>query len=115
MINNETLGIAAEKVICDLNQIDSSHLSHRSDYMLLIYIDSPDDGFFIYEKESIPNLEWEIGNFQFTRGLEDWNESTTIKYNGISIAEFQLHNHRNCYKFRFHILNLFNVIEKKII
>ena len=30
-INNETLGQTAEKVICVLNKLDSSHLSQRSD------------------------------------------------------------------------------------
>ena len=29
-INNETLGQATEKVICDLSGLDSSHLSQRS-------------------------------------------------------------------------------------
>ena len=30
-INNETLGQSAEKVICDLSELDSSHLNERSD------------------------------------------------------------------------------------
>ena len=30
-INNETLGQTAEKVICDLSGLDSSHLNDRSD------------------------------------------------------------------------------------
>ena len=30
-INNETLGQTAEKVICDLRGLDSSHLTERSD------------------------------------------------------------------------------------
>ena len=30
-INNETLGQSAEKVICDLSKLDSSHLNDRSD------------------------------------------------------------------------------------
>ena len=29
-INNETLGQSAEKVICDLSKLDSSHLNDRS-------------------------------------------------------------------------------------
>ena len=29
-INNETLGQSVEKVLCDLNNINSSSLSHRS-------------------------------------------------------------------------------------
>jgi hypothetical protein len=102
-----------------INKIDEMipiYLNHLfdCDYMLLVYVDSPGDGFHIYKKESIPVLEWNISKFSFTRGLEDWNESTTIKYDNISIAEFQLHQHRNSYKFRFHILNLLKVIDNLI-
>ena len=39
-INNETLGQSAEKVICDLSGLDSSHLAHRSNLS--------------YERELIP-------------------------------------------------------------
>lgn len=35
-----------------------------------------------------------------------WNESTTVKYNGLAIGEFQIHKKRNCIKFRFNIINL---------
>lgn len=39
--------------------------------------------------------------FTWTRKLEQWNESNTLKWNGITIAEFQIHNHRNSVKMRF--------------
>ena len=35
-----------------------------------------------------------------------WIESQTIKYNGASLAEFQIHRHRKSYKFRFNMFNL---------
>ena len=100
-------------VIHKIDKMIPIYLDHLfdCDYMLLVYVNSPNDGFHIYEKKSIPKMEWNINKFSFTRGLHDWNESTTIKYDDISIAEFQLHQHRNSYKFRFHILNLSTVIE----
>lgn len=39
--------------------------------------------------------------FTFTQTQESWNESNTVKYNGVSIGEFQVHNNRDCFKFRF--------------
>lgn len=37
---------------------------------------------------------------------KEWNESSTLKINKKSIGEFQIHNNRNCIKFRFHFANL---------
>lgn len=49
-------------------------------------------------------------NYTFTRALEDWNESNTIKYNNISIGEFQVHSARNSLKFRFNFYNLIEML-----
>ncbi|NBO22657.1 hypothetical protein EBU94_04870 [bacterium] len=38
---------------------------------------------------------------------KDWEESTTIKYKGNSVAEIQIHNNRNCVKTRFHMKYFF--------
>jgi hypothetical protein len=46
--------------------------------------------------------------YSFTRSLADWNESNTLKYNDVSIGEFQVHSARSSLKFRF---NYFNLIE----
>lgn len=42
--------------------------------------------------------------------VETWNESSSVRYNGVSIGEFQIHNNRNCVKFRFHFKNLCDMI-----
>ena len=39
----------------------------------------------------------------FTKNLENWNNSNTIKYNGISIAEIQFHSRR-----RVNVVTRFN-------
>lgn len=64
----------------------------------------------LYEKSQSPN--WESSKITFTRTLEAWNESCTVKYEGYSIGEFQIHNNRDCFKFRF---NLAGLIESQLI
>lgn len=58
----------------------------------------------LYEKP--PSPAWEAMKISFTQSLATWNESCTVKYKGISIGEFQVHNNRNCFKFRFNISGL---------
>jgi hypothetical protein len=40
-------------------------------------------------------------DFNWTRKLNLWNESNTLKLNGRTIGEFQIHSHRNSIKMRF--------------
>ena len=47
----------------------------------------------------------DINKISFTRMPSEWNESTSIKYDGVSIAEMQIHSKRNT-KFRFNMLNI---------
>lgn len=49
-------------------------------------------------------------NYSFTRSLMEWNESNTMKYNDISIGEFQVHSARNSLKFRFNYYNLIEML-----
>jgi len=47
-----------------------------------------------YKNLNLLNLTW-------TRTLNQWNESNTLKANGKTMAEFQIHSHRNSIKMRF--------------
>lgn len=90
------------------------------DYLLFFYdiVDkneniSKNPQYIVLRKESeLPN--WSKKNFLFTKSLENWNESNTVKYinNGksISIGEFQVHKNRNCFKFRFNIKNILKIM-----
>ena len=65
---------------------------------------------FVKLKESI---NWTNYNISFTHIIKNkkWNESSSISINGVTIGEFQIHNHRDCIKFRWSfekLLNLFN-------
>ena len=80
------------------------------DYLLWVYLE-PSPGYRIISKSTLPEFQWDKESFSFTKDLLTWNESCTVKYNGQSIGEYQLHQHRNNYKFRFHLLKLFSILE----
>ena len=53
-----------------------------------------------------------IKNFTFTKNINSWNESCTVKYNEISLGEFQLHANRSPNKkFRFNMQNLCKILK----
>lgn len=84
-----------------------------SDYLLWIYKHDSEYDYRIFNKEFASNMKWEKELFSFTKQtLEEWNESNTLKYDGISIGEFQVHKARDCYKFRFNLENLIRVVEE---
>lgn len=51
--------------------------------------------------------------FHFTKHIKSWNESNTLKYNNITIGVFQIHNNRNCIKFRFNLDNVLKFLMNK--
>jgi hypothetical protein len=51
--------------------------------------------------------------FSFTKNLYTWKESNTLKYNNKTIGLFQIHNNRDCIKFRFNLKNLLELIKYK--
>lgn len=51
----------------------------------------------------VKKLNIEKKNITFTRNLENWNNSNTVKYNGISIVEIQFHSSQ-----RVNIVTRFN-------
>ncbi len=58
-------------------------------------------------KIDIHNIpQWGKYTITTTRNINNWNESNTIKLNGTSIAEFQIHKNRKCFKFRFKLKGL---------
>lgn len=66
----------------------------------------------IYPKSFGMNVEWNKEEFTFSKkSVNEWNESNTVYYKGISLGEFQIHSNRNCYKFRFHFKNLIKLIK----
>ncbi len=74
---------------------------------------NPIENYIVFEKNQSPI--WDKEQFSFTKSLNDWNESNTVKYHNISIGEFQVHRKRNCFKFRFDIKNIIELQKKGLI
>ena len=84
-----------------------------SDFLLWIYKGDSKFDYRIFKKGFAFNMIWKKELFSFTKPtVEEWNESNTLKYDGISIGEFQVHKARDCYKFRFNLENLVKVVKK---
>jgi len=93
-------------LICDKTLI----INYNKGYLLIIE----------KYKDKIINI-FDNNNYKitFTKELEEWNESITIKINKISVLECQFHINRNIIKFRIclegllklNILNVLNVIK----
>ena len=61
--------------------------------------------------EAYSTFEWKREKFSFTKEtIDKWNESNTVKYDGKTIGEFQVHNNRVCFKFRFQMQNLIDLL-----
>lgn len=75
---------------------------------VLFYNEQKDEAMLIHLIKPINWFENEL-TFTHIEKQKEWNESTSLKCKGKTIGEFQIHNHRNCTKFRFDIKNLFEV------
>lgn len=83
----------------------------NADITVWIYSEENEYKYQILNESFILNLEFDRENFTFTRDLENWIESTTLKYKDISIAEIQTHQNRT-FKFRFQMRNLLKFLLK---
>lgn len=66
----------------------------------------------IVESKATQNFKFDKKLITFTKPtIEEWNESNTVKYNGKTIGEFQVHNNRGSLKFRFNFKSLLELIK----
>ncbi len=85
------------------------------DYTLWLWAE-PEPGYRIIDRMTLDDVLWDRNCFSFTVDPEAWNESCTVKYQppGVerpcSIGEFQIHNNRDNYKFRFIMKNLLDLV-----
>ena len=80
------------------------------DYLLWLYFSDRAKGFKLIRKSDISVFNWEKERFSFTKSIDDWNESCTVKYDSTTLGEYQVHHHRNNYKFRFNMKNLCSLL-----
>lgn len=89
------------------------------DYLILIHniVDKKEDftkpSYIILEKDSvISTLNKNNISYSGNKNIDTWKESCTVKYDGVSIGEFQVHTNRNCFKFRFIMKGILKILEK---
>lgn len=113
-VNRETFKQMVFNKIEEMMPIYVEHM-FDSDWLLWIYKVKDEYAHTEVNKNSIQEFKWEREKFSFTKPtMDEWNESNTVKYEGTSIGEFQIHSNRNCYKFRFQMYNLLNLLLNEI-
>ncbi len=81
-------------------------------YLLWLYLDKQKWEYKFFNQTMVTKSPFrDSTKFKFTQTAETWNEGSTVKYDGISIGEFQFHNNRNCIKFRFILINVLKLIK----
>lgn len=111
-VTNEDFKNMVYNHIADIMPIYVEHL-FDSNWLLWIYREKTGYKFKTISQFNTRNFRWEKDKFSFTKpNIEQWNESNTVKYDGLTIGEFQVHNHRSCFKFRFQMANLLMLLEK---
>ncbi len=74
-------------------------------------IPTADPKYIVIKKTSSPI--WDPAKISFTKTtVAEWNESNTVKYeyDGIAIGEFQVHNNRDNFKFRFNMAGIYKLM-----
>lgn len=107
-----------------IDKIMPIYLAHLfdCDYLLRIFANSKNDfiksgyayGYNIVKKDFGIHMNWDINKFSFSQPtIDTWKESNTVYYDGVTLGEFQVHNNRNCFKFRFNFDNLLKTINNE--
>lgn len=102
-------------VLNNIERIMPIYVEHLfdSDWLLWLYEEKDTYKYKAINKCDIKEFVWARDKFTFTKStIEEWNESNTVKYDGLSIGEFQVHTNRNCFKFRFNMKSLLDIILK---
>jgi hypothetical protein len=121
----QVIGQPSKKKFCEFFSIDVSvslediknHIEINIAKMLSIYFNLTFDCPIIYYNKKTDILQliklktavnWSdyVIEFSHIKKNKKWGESSTISINNITIGEFQVHNHRDCIKFRWSFENL---------
>lgn len=107
--------IYKKMILGKISEVFPIFINHLFDSDFLLWVRKRNDNFIysIYKKNYGDSFKWDKDKFSFTKTtVVEWNESNTLKYDGISIGEFQVHKTRDCFKFRFNLENFAKIIEK---
>jgi len=119
MVAPQIIGQPTKKTFCDYFKCKSDDTTHIKQYIIdninqmlpeyekhtfmspILYYNEKKSNMLLYIRLIKP-IDWTNKvDFSHIKKSKIWNESTTIYINNISIGEFQVHNHRNCIKFRW--------------
>lgn len=101
-------------VFYHLSEIFPIFLDNLFDADYIVWVNQKENNYDceIIKGDNYADLEFDAKNFTFTRQFNEWIESNTIKYKGLSIAEVQIHKNRT-FKFRFAMEALLPYVKDK--
>ena len=99
-VHNVSLEQIKLYIINNIAHMLTVYCTHTFDCPLLYYNNHSNKLAFIVYKE---HINWSNSTIQFSHNIKNklWNESSSISINGVTIGEFQVHNNRDCIKFRW--------------
>ena len=99
-VNSASLDQIKTFIINNIAHMLTIYCTHTFDCPLLYYNNHSNKLAFIVYKE---HINWSNYAIQFSHNIKNklWNESSSISINGVTIGEFQVHNNRDCIKFRW--------------
>jgi len=98
------------------NMFDCDYLIYFYDIISKSYgSESIKEPSYIVFGKSGENLKWNKEKFSFTQTIDSWNESCTVKYCNVVIGEFQAHRNRDCFKFRFNMDGILQLLKYDLI
>ena len=99
-VNSASLDQIKTFIINNIAHMLPVYCTHTFDCPILYYNKHSNKLAFIVYKEQI---DWSNSTIQFSHNIKNklWNESSSISINGVTIGEFQVHNNRDCIKFRW--------------
>lgn len=133
MVCPQVIGQSSKKKFCDffkINMIDFYDLEKIKKYieenvkiLLNVYIFNTFDCPVVYYNKNKnillfvklkKNINWMNYDINFSHIVKNkkWNESSRIMVDTDTIGEFQIHNHRDCIKFRWSFEKILNIFEE---
>ena len=127
-ISPQVVGQPSKKKFCEFFQLDQANFDliqikiyiqqtvknllavyeeHTFDCPTIYYNKKSDKLLFVKKVKHIPWFQIGV-DFSHINKNKVWNESTTVCVDGVTIGEFQIHNHRDCIKFRWAFEKLLN-------
>lgn len=94
----------------NIHKILNVYFNYTFDCPIIYYNKKKD---LVYYIKNINEIEWDKHEIEFShiKKQKIWNESSCISIKNITIGEFQVHNHRDCIKFRWVFENLLKIFD----